>query len=303
MKLTIQQLMEMYPLEVYFPQGGQHYVLIVHTESEQQEFLVGRTEENLRVLFEAKLKNHKYGGFTIRGLWRCEMVGPPMWMRELYARQRHRQSIESFKTSLFHVAADYEKGFELPDGIAKCPKYEPTDWKPDPSDFEWHTDCKNCKGLGYVLTVDLEDLYDFKHYVVDAWHVGDRAPLGTKPKARPHPVPFVGEEADPSRTLFVGMPKHGHHSGGNVIEQVTWDKDEEYLPFLNGYSMPLFFFHGEMVTKEPKWAADILEKEKQYWREQEKLNKTAYHNANKKRQESSFQMLDTVFDVKERKLK
>lgn len=304
-----------YPLRVYYPQGGKHELLVVFTDWDRQQFLLARGEAGLKTLLDAKIRkeNFRAEGVEVRGVWHCDIVAPPQNVVDTFAEQKFRSELASFRSSLRFVIDDYAKAKPLPSMISTCQAYKPnpvffvddedadgnpTSWRPpDEHEVKYHSYCLNCDGEMYnFVGCDVEDLF-LKHADTLENHL--RPPLRKlkpeKPKQRP--VLSVAPPADPNRSLYVAWPRHGDHSSGNVVELV----DEEmlkFLPFLQEYNSPLFFFHGDFVEGEPDWSKKLRKGYTERARAGQKSAKAKHHEIEKKKREAKFELLETILGIR-----
>jgi hypothetical protein len=253
----MEEALRRYPFKVYFPQPGEYHLLIIHSENDQQELLLAKTEEGLRRLYDVKTKQNNYPK-TARGHWVIKMVAPTQHMREEYAAKKYEWDLSTFRFSIAHEMERLLRRNFKTEGVSLCKKFMTKEKNVHPSDKEYHTDCLNCGGLQVIFHRDVEDLYEEKRDLLEKLHDVGRPSfrrLSTKKIITPRALePLATEEADPHKDIFAAMAHHGPHSKGNVLEPVS---DSLIYSFAaGGYSFPLFLCQGEEVSKVYKWAAD-----------------------------------------------
>lgn len=246
----------------------------------------------------------------VRGLWHCDIVAPPQDVVDAYAEQRFRLAVGSFRSDLRFILDDYVKARPLPSSVTPCPTYDP-----DPKHFTWededdgpatfhppeehearyHSHCRNCKGGMYKFTCDLEELFLAHGDALESRLRPGWTPLrkGKPEKPKQKPVLSVAPPLDPNRTLYVAWPRHGDHSDGNVIEEVTPEM-LQLLPFLQEYNSPLFFFHGELEKGEPDWAKNLKKWFAERVRASGNAVKAKHHHLEKQKREARFALVEEI---------
>lgn len=257
MKLTNEQAMERYPFLVYFPQPGEYRLLIIHTESEQQQFLLAKTEEKLKLLYNVMMKRLHYPPQP-RELWAVKMVHPPFWLELKYATTKYECDLFQFRHMLgYQMEKLLSRSFHVP-GVRLCKSYEKAeDDEIYNGDEDYHVSCKSCDGSKIIFDCDIEEIFLKKQDLVKQLdHVG-RPPIGRwtkKGPVRPHPVKSLAEEFNPHDKVYMAKANHGSHAHGNQIVELT---EDEVSFMANGGGFPLFLFQGEKLCDAPAWAKKI----------------------------------------------
>lgn len=293
MKITVEQAMERYPLRVYFPMPGEYRLLIIHTENEQQQFLLAKSEEGLRRLLQVFIKRERFAP-TVRELWHIEMVSPPQQIKEKYAQSKYDWEFSMFRRTLGSAAEDFLKN-NLPAPMRPCKKYVP-DMEQlgseiiDDSDRKYHICCKTCDGIKVVFYTDVEELFLKKYDLYEKLAGVGRPPPSklVKKTITPRALDPLAKDPDLDRTIYIATPHYGPHSSGNVIEELKKD-------YISTDGFPLFFFQGEKLCSVPPWAKALVDEQRDLRKRDDELYRKQAAENHKKYQEERLSILKELF--------
>lgn len=220
---------------VFYPHGGEHYLLTHWTHNEQTHIVLGRTPESCL----AVVKSSKFVGVEIpqiRGFDRITIVRPTQEYEDEVRELTALKEEEEFATFTASQAQEFWRiSGVYPPGFTKCPN-PPEDGDDDPSPY--HYSCTDCQ-MG--VQADPEVYRRLYQAALKApVRIRDHWRLGTPGKGQVHSrAPY----ADPSRTLYRMMYNPGHHHSGTEEELAT--------PSWGSWQWCNFYYHKEEPC--PDW--------------------------------------------------
>lgn len=223
-------------MHVYYPHGGEHFMLTHWTHNEGTHIVLGRTPEAcLAVVNSPKFTKGECP--DVRSFERITIVQPPREFQYRVKVLRDERERESFRHHAFVMAMEYrDLTRDIPPGFRLCPKYIPKYEQTTERDDEEHFDCATCFNGLVVTKRTLIDLYA-KALVspVDDYTQWKFAPrVGMVPSRAPY--------ADPTRRLCIMVSNPGPHSSGTEGTEADpqWNTERA-----------LFYYHHEEDL--PEW--------------------------------------------------
>lgn len=222
---------------VYYPHGGEHFMLTHWTHNEQRHIVLGRSPEACLAVVRTN-KFIKRECPEILTFERITIVQPTrefQYLVQVRDSTRERELFREYATSL---AKEYRTFTgEFPPGFMECPRYVVQSDYTEATDME-HFGCANCQSKVVATRVAVLDLYaaarQRKSPDDDRWRTGGPGRGQVRSRA-----PY----ADPARELYEMVSDPGHHCSG------TWGRLAD--PKSGAGQSTLFFYHKEEDL--PEW--------------------------------------------------
>lgn len=225
---------------VYYPHGGEHFMLTHWTHNEQTHIVLGRTPEAcLAVVNPTKFVKDDYP--EVRTFERITIVQPTLEFQYKVQVRNAVKEREEFKDYVVFLAKEHlTLTGKFPPGFSECPKYVARYENEDYTEAkdEDHFGCAVCQSKVVVNRVTVLALYAEalrRKSNDDHWRTGLPGRGQTRSRAL---------YADPARDLFEMVSNPGHHcsgTGGNLA-----------LPEWSGHNV-LFYYHKDEPL--PEWLA------------------------------------------------
>ena len=265
-------LLERYLVTVGLPVTGSGFkILPWSTYHARGHVLFANTIKQLRAMFKHVLHNDDLKLSTF--FKDVEIVAPPRWLREQYARSRYEDELRQFgymlEAQLRPLREDPK--FKDTEHIKRCIRYKPQYTHEDSDPYllkrykKEHRHCKNCYAGMALVGIAVEDLF-FRSgseltQLAKSLDLGFRRfELGPgfrdfSPKSRKTYNPLLTAPiADPDKVLYVLCSSPGDYSDGTQVYIVDKLKDDapnvvNDLRVLDAFGIwaaqdPLFFFQG-----------------------------------------------------------
>jgi hypothetical protein len=274
-----------YALVPRFRYTGEKYLLLWHTLWEQNQLLVADSEEQIISLWYAALNKEKLEAKP-KELWKVNIVLPPTWVCESYARACYENDLLNFKHGIIFDIDDYQrKKHQLPPNVSKCQNYFSAH-NEEEGDRDTHYNCLNCED-GLVFKIPIVKLFEREEAI-------SYTPYRAKPLE-----PFDGLAADENKPLYVCCLNAGHHNSGITIDEIsrekTLDASANVLFFFNGYKLQV---PNEILTSREK----LIQAKKKKEAEQKKQSEKRWAKAEKERYDKLLCILDPYNTIEHRQL-
>lgn len=191
-------LLAEFPLGVYYPFGGIHYLLQWHCHDEQNHVIVARSESMANRVFERAVA--KYRDTEARRFLRVDLVAPPPAFAEAWAKNYLAYEIQRFWNDIA-LSLQIWRNPELPPGVVWCGEYGDTGHY-----------CERCVRSIRPETGTLESVYLEK-----------RAPGPTMFRGMVPSQARQAREGEEVRGLLTG---YGHHSKGVWLDTETTSAED-----------------------------------------------------------------------------
>lgn len=219
---------------VFYPYGGEHFMLTHWTHNEQTHIVLGRSPEAcMAVVNSPKFVKHDYP--EVRTFERITIVQPT---REFQYKVQVRNSLKDYAVCL--AKEHLTLTGKLPLGFMECPKYVAR--YPDSEDYteakdDEHYGCAACQSKIVVNRVTVLGLYAAalqRKSPEDHWRMGGPGRGQVRSRA-PYAVP--------GRELYEMVSNPGHHCSGTggQLADPAWGSGQSVL----------FYYHKEEPL--PEW--------------------------------------------------
>lgn len=260
-------------LKVYYPHGGEHFILRWYERSEGNHLIVARSIAHAERAFQSVL--HEYWDAAAKEFWKVNIIAPTDAIREQYAKEKLDHEVAVFWSVYSNMARyDYQEEMgSLPPQMKLCPGYK-SKYDDDVENTDYHYNCQNCSSKVAPVDGTFEDVY-LKHrdkYL--AKHPNHQDKRLTDCKALP---------ADPNKTIYTIRPDFGHHHEGIELGEYT-------------LGINAFFFFYQDPTEVDRSVVDTMVAESQKMiEEEEKKRKGKYTSEKKQRKEEEIKELLEFF--------
>lgn len=263
-----------YELKVFYPFGGEHYLLRWWTHGMQHQLIVAKSKSQAEGMFKSALDNHSDG--VAKEFLRVDIVSPTKEQCEEYSEARFKQEVGSWKCNYLWIAKDYyEKYNKLPGKMEFCTNYKSEDVDITEADDKTHYDCVNCSEKIRLVSSSFEELYlkDIEKYSNTWARKPDRRMLKSK---APYP--------DTSKPIYAVGQSFGHHCTGILLEAG-----------ISAFPNEALFFYQNPTDVDMSAVNEMVKQEKQAWKKKqavwEKNRKEEMRQAEQKR----FEELLSIF--------
>lgn len=206
-------------LKVYYPYGGEHFILRWHSHNEGHNLIIARSQASAEKLFQSALQEHNDA--TAKEFLKINIVAPTDEIRQEYAATKLEHEIGCFWGGYVWKTRDYKEQYgTIPAKLKECQSYSPDQEGAEEKSDEQHYYCLNCFEGFSPVSGTLESVYLANR---DAFLT--RYPVHVDKKL----VECRAEPADPNKRIHTVSPDFGHHQEGIVLGEHRFGFGENFF--------------------------------------------------------------------------
>lgn len=260
-------------LKVYYPYGGEHFILRWHSHNEGHNLILARSKASAERTFQSVLR--KYSDTKAKEFLKINIVAPTDEIRQEYAKNKFDNEVRVFWGTYVWMARDYKEKFgSVPAKLKECQAYSSDQEGTEEKDDEAHYYCLNCFEGFFPVSGTLESIY-----------LANRdAHLAKYPdRFDKRLVECQASPADTNKRLYTIGGDFGHHQEGIVLGENRLGLGR------------FFFFYQDPVEVDRTLIDEALSAHKKAMKSLDNAYEKKMLADRKKREEDKFKELLEIF--------